>query len=199
MADLVEVYKILDGGVLFHTKLEKLKYQEGKLYLNTTNLARRFILTGDMINVGYIKFLLPGRVVGKNDHIIVNLFYAGEGRLGDRSKPRVPVQREYGFMVLIKIDGIFRAFTPADISEVGFSVWISDPSIVPEMLAKELEFKITGREDLSGISGTARLVGIVEDSPHSSRLAFEIHVDDTSSTKIRLYVVNTIERLLSNA
>ena len=51
MAKLVDVYKILEGGILFHTRLEKLKYQEGMLYLKTTPLAGRFILTGDTINL----------------------------------------------------------------------------------------------------------------------------------------------------
>ncbi len=198
MADLVDVYKILEGGVLFHTRLEKLKYQEGKLYLKTTPLAKRFILTGDIINLGYMNFMLPGRVVGKNEHIIVDIFYAGEGRLGDRSKPRVPVQRDQGFVVLLKIEGVFRAFAPIDISEGGFSIVVTDVSIVPNMLNKSLDFKITGREELSGVSGAARLVGIMEESTYSSKLAFEIDVDDANSTKIRLYVVNTIKRLLSS-
>lgn len=199
MADLVDVYKNLEGGILFHTRLEKLKYQEGKVYLNTTPLAKRLILTGDIINLGYMNFVLPGRVVGKNEHIIVNIFYAGEGRLGDRSKPRVPVQKDYSFMVLLKIDGIFRTFEPFDISEGGFSLTISDVSLIPELINRNLDFKITGREELSGVSGTARLVGIMEEKPYSSKLAFEIDVDDANSTKIRLYVINTIKRLLSGA
>ncbi|MEJ5338568.1 MAG: hypothetical protein ACK42C_03205 [Aquificaceae bacterium] len=199
MAELIDVYKNLEGGILFHTKLEKLKYQEGKVYLNPTPLARRLILTGDVINLGYMNFVLPGRVVGKNENIIVNIFYAGEGRLGDRSKPRVPVQKEHAFMVLLKIGGIFRTFEPVDISEGGFSLVITDSSLVPEMMNKSLDFKITGREELSGVSGTARLVGIVEERPYSSKLAFEVDIDDASSTKIRLYVINTIKRLLSGA
>ncbi len=197
MADLVDVYKILEGGVLFHTRLEKLKYQEGMLYLKTTPLAGRFILTGDIINLGYMSFVIPGRVVGKSNQIIVNIFYTGEGKLGDRSKPRVPVQRDQAFTVLLKIDSVFRAFIPFDISEGGFSLVVTDTSIIPEMLNKRLDFKITGREELAGVSGSARLVGIMEEKTFLPKLAFEIDVDDASSTKIRLYVINTINRLLS--
>jgi len=153
MAKLVDVYKILEGGILFHTRLEKLKYQEGMLYLKTTPLAGRFILTGDIINLGYMSFVIPGRVVGKSNQIIVNIFYTGEGKLGDRSKPRVPVQKDQTFMVLLKIDSVFRAFMPLDISEGGFSLVVTDTSIIPEMLNKRLDFKITGREELSGVSG----------------------------------------------
>lgn len=199
MAKLVDVYKILEGGILFHTRLEKLKYQEGMLYLKTTPLAGRFILTGDIINLGYMSFVIPGRVVGKSNQIIVNIFYTGEGKLGDRSKPRVPVQKDQTFTVLLKIDGIFRAFMPLDISEGGFSLVVTDTSIIPEMLNKRLDFKITGREELSGVSGSARLVGIMEENTSTSKLSFEIDVDDASSTKIRLYVINTINRLLSDA
>ncbi len=199
MAELVDVYKTLEGGVLFHARLEKLRYQEGKLYLGTTSLARRLILTGDVINLGYMNFMLPGRVVGKNEHIIVDIFYAGEGRLGDRSKPRVPVQRDQTFVVLLKINGVFRAFAPIDISEGGFSIAVTDVSIVPDMLNRSLDFKITGREELSGVSGSAKLVGIMEESTYTLKLAFEIDVDDVNSTKIRLYVINTIKRLLSGA
>ncbi len=199
MAELVDVYKTLEGGVLFHARLEKLRYQEGKLYLGTTSLARRLILTGDVINLGYMNFVLPGRVVGKNEHIIVDLFYAGEGRLGDRSKPRVPVQRDQAFVVLLKVNGVFRAFAPIDISEGGFSIAVTDVSIVPDMLNRSLDFKITGREELSGVSGSAKLVGIMEESTYTLKLAFEIDVDDVNSTKIRLYVINTIKRLLSGA
>ncbi len=199
MAKLVDVYKILEGGVIFHTRLEKLKYQEGMLYLKTTPLAGRFILTGDIIYLGYMSFVIPGRVVGKSNQIIVKIFYAGEGKLGDRRKPRVPVQRDQAFMVLLKIDSVFRAFIPFDISEGGFSLVVTDTSIIPELLNKRLDFKITGREELAGVSGSARLVGIMEENTSTSKLSFEIDVDDTSSTKIRLYVINTINRLLSDA
>ncbi len=198
MAKLVDVYKILEGGILFHTRLEKLKYQEGMLYLKTTPLAGRFILTGDIINLGYMSFVIPGRVVGKSNQIIVNIFYTGEGKLGDRSKPRVPVQKDKVFVVFLKIDGSFRAFMPLDISEGGFSLVVTDTSIIPEMLNKRLDFKITGREELSGVSGSARLVGIMEEKTFISKLTFEIDVDDASSAKIRLYVINTINRLLSD-
>ncbi|WPM32847.1 hypothetical protein IAE16_03990 [Hydrogenobacter sp. T-2] len=199
MAKFVDVYKILEGGILFHTRLEKLKYQEGMLYLKTTPLAGRFILTGDIINLGYMSFVIPGRIVGKSNQIIVNIFYTGEGKLGDRSKPRVPVQKDQTFMVLLKIDGVFRAFVPLDISEGGFSLVVTDTSIIPEMLNKRLDFKITGREELSGVSGSARLVGIMEENTSTSKLSFEVDVDDVSSTKIRLYAINTIKRLLSDA
>ncbi len=198
MAKLVDVYKILEGGILFHTRLEKLKYQEGMLYLKTTPLAGRFILTGDTINLGYMNFVIPGTVVEKSNQIIVNIFYTGEGKLGDRSKPRVPVQKDKVFVVLLKIDGSFRAFMPLDISEGGFSLVVTDTSIIPEMLNKRLDFKITGREELSGVSGSARLVGIMEEGTSTSKLSFEIDVDDASSTKIRLYVINAINRLLSD-
>lgn len=196
MTELVDVYKELEGSILFHTRLEKIRYQEGKLYLSITPLARRFILTGDLINIGYAKFVLPARVVGKNDHLIVNIFYAGEGKLGDRSKPRVPVQKERHFLVLLKIDSVFRAFEPIDISEGGFSLALWEASLVPVMLNRNLDFRITGRDELSGVHGTARLVGILEEEPGRLRLAFEIDVDDAGSTKIRLYVVNTIKKLL---
>ena len=198
MAKLVDVYKILEGGILFHTRLEKLKYQEGMLYLKTTPLAGRFILTGDTINRGYMNFVIPGTVVEKSNQIIVNIFYTGEGKLGDRSKPRVPVQKDKFFVVLLKIDGSFRAFMPLDISEGGFSLVVTDTSIIPEMLNKRLDFKITGREELSGVSGSARLVGIMEEKTFISKLTFEIDVDDASSAKIRLYVINAINRLLSD-
>ncbi|MEJ7555084.1 MAG: hypothetical protein WKI49_01540 [Aquificaceae bacterium] len=198
MAKLVDVYKILEGGILFHTRLEKLKYQEGMLYLKTTPLAGRFILTGDTINLGYMNFVIPGTVVEKSNQIIVNIFYTGEGKLGDRSKPRVPVQKDKVFVVLLKIDGSFRAFMPLDISEGGFSLVVTDTSIIPEMLNKRLDFKITGREELSGVSGSARLVGIMEEKTFISKLTFEIDVDDASSAKIRLYVINAINRLLSD-
>ena len=198
MAKLVDVYKILEGGILFHTRLEKLKYQEGMLYLKTTPLAGRFILTGDTINLGYMNFVIPGTVVEKSNQIIVNIFYTGEGKLGDRSKPRVPVQKDKVFVVLLKIDGSFRAFMPLDISEGGFSLVVTDTSIITEMLNKRLDFKITGREELSGVSGSARLVGIMEEKTFISKLTFEIDVDDASSAKIRLYVINAINRLLSD-
>ena len=133
----------------------------------------------------------------KNEYIMVDIFYASEGRLGDRSKPRVPVQKDQTFVVLLKIEGVFRAFAPIDISEGGFSIAVTDVSIVPNTLNRSLYFKITGREELSGVSGTARLVGIMEKSTYSSKLAFGIDVDDANFTKIRLYAVNTIKRLLS--
>ncbi len=199
MADFVDVYKTLEGSVLFHARLEKIKYQEGKVYLSATPLARRLILTGDVINPGYMCFVLPGRVVGKNEQIIVDIFYAGEKRFGDRSKPRVPVQKDRTFVVLLKIDGIFRAFTPLDISEGGFSLGLTDTSIVPGMLDRSFDFKIAGREELAGVFGTARLVGIMEENQYSSKLSFEIDVDDVNSTKIRLYVINTIKELLGGA
>ena len=197
MADLVDLYKNLEGNILFHAKLKKLKYHEGKVYLNTTPLVNKFILTGDIVNLRYMSFMLPGRVVGKNNHIIVNVFYAGEGRLGERSKPRVLVQKEYSFAILLKIENVFRSFSPIDISEGGFSISLSNSAIVSKFMNEELDFKIMGREELLGVSGTARLVGIMEEGPNSLKLAFEIDVDDASSTKIRLYVINTIKRLLS--
>lgn len=195
MSDLVDIYKNLEGGTLFHTKLRKLRYEEGRLFLSSTPLAKRFLLVGDVVNIGYANFLLPARVVGKNENLVANIFYAGEGKLGDRSKPRVPVQREYSFKLLLKFEGVFRAFDPVDISEGGFSLIIYDSTLVPLMVGKQMEFKITGREELYGACGMARLVGILEDG-QMVKLAFEADVDDVSATKIRLYVINTIKRLL---
>ncbi|MCS7171310.1 MAG: hypothetical protein N3D14_04445 [Aquificaceae bacterium] len=196
MAELIDVYKNMENNLLFHTRLEKLGYEEGKVSLSITPLARRFILIGDMVRIGYMNILLPGRVVGKNESIIVSVLYAGEGRFGDRNKPRAPVHKNFGFTVLIKFDGVFRTFEPIDISEEGISVMALDGSYLPSMLGKNLEFKITGRDELAGVSGTARLVGIMEDRS-KIKLALEIQTDDASTTKIRLYVVNTIKRLLT--
>ena len=134
MADFVDVYKKLEENVLFHTKLEKIKYEDGKLFLTITPLSQRFLLLGDSVKVGYMTMLLPGRVVGKGENLIINLFYAGEGKWGDRSKPKVPVQKDLNFTVLIKFEGIYRAFEPVDISEAGLSLITLDDSIIPMML-----------------------------------------------------------------
>ena len=195
MSDLVDIYKNLEGGTLFHTKLRKLRYEEGKLFLSPTPLAKRFLLIGDVVNIGYANFLLPARVVGKNENLMVDIFYAGEGKLGGRSKPRVPVQKEYSFRLILKLEGVFRVFDPVDISEGGFSLIIHDSTLVPLMVGKQMEFKITGREELRGVCGTARLVGIFDDG-QMVKLAFEADMDDVSATKIRLYAINTIKRLL---
>lgn len=197
MANFVDIYKKkLEENVLFHTKLEKIKYEEGKLFLTITPLSQRFLLLGDSVKVGYISMLLPGKVVGKGENLIINLFYSGEGKWGDRSKPRVPVQKDLNFTVLIKIDGIYRAFEPMDISEVGLSLITFDDSVLPMMIGKSLEFKITGREELSGVSGTLRLVGIMEDK-NVIKLSCEMDLDDADTTKVRLYVIKTIEKLFS--
>ncbi|MEN3027775.1 MAG: hypothetical protein ABDH29_00780 [Aquificaceae bacterium] len=161
MEQFVDVYKVMEEGVLFHTKLQKLSYQEGKILLSPTSLAKKFILVGDVIRLGYMNLLLPARVVGKNDKLIVNIFYAGEGKFGDRSKPRVPVQRDFGFTVLIKLGGVYKIFEPVDISEGGLSVVAFDTSLIPMMLGKTLNFKISGKEAWSGL--THRLVGIMEE------------------------------------
>ncbi|MDW8032128.1 MAG: hypothetical protein RMH93_01100 [Aquificaceae bacterium] len=196
MDQLVDVYKVMEEGVLFRTKLRKISYQEGKVFLSSTPLVKKFILVGDVVRLGYMNMLLPARVVGKNDNLIVNIFYAGEGKFGDRSKPRVPVEREFGFNVLINLGGVYVTFEPVDISEGGFSVVAFDTSLVSTMLGKTLNFKISGREELLGVAGTARLVGIVEDG-QETKLAFETELGDASVTKIRLYVINTIKRLFS--
>lgn len=193
----MELYKVLEEKVLFHSRLEKLKYEDGKLYLSMTPLVRRFVLLGDIVNIGYAGFVLPARVVGKNESLIVNPFYAGEGKLGDRTKPRAPVLEEYRFTVLIKMDGVLRAFEPFDVSEAGFSIISADPYIPAELIGKVVEFKFAGREELSGIFGKARLVGVLEDNPHTTRLAFEVEIDDASATQIRLYVIKVIQKLFS--
>ena len=43
MADFVDVYKKLEENVLFHTKLEKIKYEDGKLFLTITPLSQGFL------------------------------------------------------------------------------------------------------------------------------------------------------------
>ncbi|MEN3028838.1 MAG: hypothetical protein ABDH29_06455 [Aquificaceae bacterium] len=65
MEQFVDVYKVMEEGVLFHTKLQKLSYQEGKILLSPTSLAKKFILVGDVIRLGYMNLLLPARVVGE--------------------------------------------------------------------------------------------------------------------------------------
>ena len=109
----------------------------------------------------------------------------------------MPVQKDLNFTVLIKFEGIYRAFEPVDISEAGLSLITLDDSIIPMMLGKSLEFKLTGREELSGVSGTLRLVGIMEEKK-VIKLSCEIDLDDADATKVRLYVMKTIEKLLSS-
>ncbi len=194
MANLVDVYKKLEEDVLFHTKLEKIRYEDGKLFLSPTPLSQKFLLLGDAVKIGYMTMLLPGRVVGKGENLIVHIQYAGEGGWGDRSKPRVPVQKDFGFTILIKLDGVYRAFEPVDISEVGISFITTEESILAMMLGKSLEFKIAGREELSGVSGFLRLVGIMEDK-RVIRLSCEMDLDDANATKVRFYVIKAIERI----
>lgn len=192
----VDLYKVTEEGVLFHTKLHKLGYEDGKVYLSSTPLTKKFLLVGDVVKLGYMNMLLPARIIGKGDSIIANIFYAGEGKFGERSKPRVPVQKDYGFTVLIKIEGIYRTFEPVDISEGGVAVTTSDSSIVHLIMGKTLSFKIAGREELMGVSGTLRLVGVMEEG-QDIKLAFEMETGDLSTAKIRLYVVNAIKRVFS--
>lgn len=197
MGELVDVYKTLEDGTLFHTKLEKLKYEDDLLHLSLSSLARKFLMVGDIVSIGYMNILMPGRVAGKNEKVIVKTIYAGEGKLGERTKPRVPVQREMSFRVLVKVDGIFRTFEPIDISEGGLSVSTFDAASLPSLMGRELEFKLTGRDDLSGVSGNLKLVGIIEDTQFI-KLAFEMQVDEQGLNRIRQYVVNVIKALMGS-
>ncbi|MDM7266866.1 MAG: hypothetical protein P3W89_004435 [Aquificaceae bacterium] len=83
MANFVDIYKKLEENVLFHTKLEKIKYEEGKLFLTITPLSQRFLLLGDSVKVGYISMLLPGKVVGKGENLIINLYSIREKASGE--------------------------------------------------------------------------------------------------------------------
>ncbi|MEN3028837.1 MAG: hypothetical protein ABDH29_06450 [Aquificaceae bacterium] len=109
-------------------------------------------------------------------------------------RPGARAERDFGFTVLIKLGGVYKIFEPVDISEGGLSVVAFDTSLIPMMLGKTLNFKISGREELLGVVGTARLVGIMEEG-QETKLAFETELEDTSATKIRLYVINAINRL----
>ena len=104
MADFVDVYKKLEENVLFHTKLEKIKYEDGKLFLTITPLSQRFLLLGDSVKVGYMTMLLPGRVVGKGENLIINLFYAGEGKWGDNGKVVEVEEVRYGMLMMVLCD-----------------------------------------------------------------------------------------------
>ncbi|MCX8059625.1 MAG: hypothetical protein N3C13_00320, partial [Aquificaceae bacterium] len=176
---------------------QKLGYEQGRVFLSMTPLVRRYVLIGDIVRIGYANLLLPARIVGKSDHLVADIFYTGEGKLADRSKPRVPVQKEFGFTVLLKVEGVYRTFDPVDISEVGISVTSSDPHLVPLLMGKSTSFKITGREELSGVTGTAQMVSVMEEGLEI-RLAFELELEDAYTTKIRLYVVNAIKRILGS-
>lgn len=198
MADLVDVYKVLDGGILFHTKLEKLDYKEGKLSIAASTLAKRFVFLGDVVSVGYKELLLSVRVVGKSEKFILDVLYGGEGRLGDREKPRVPVWGENSFLALIKIGQVYRTFEPHNISETGLSVYCDELELINELIEKVVDFKFMGREELAGIQGKLRLVGIFEENPSRARLAFEMETEDVDTTRIRLYVAKAIKRLLES-
>lgn len=197
MAKLVDLYKLLEKEkMLFHTKLEKLGFENGKLFLKISPLARKFLTEGDTVSVGYASFIVPGRVVGKSQHLVVRVNYLGEKGLADRSKPRVPILEE-GLFLLLKVDKIYRSLRLSDLSEGGFSAVTSDHSLVERLIDKVVEFKMTGLEELSGVYGSARLVGVLENQ-ESLRLSFEMEVDDASATKVRLYVVKTMWRLLGD-
>lgn len=197
MPNFVDLYKLLEEEkALFHTKLEKFRFEDGRLYLKMSPLARRFLMEGDLVSLGYAGLFVPGRVVGKDEHIVVKILYTKEKKLGDRTKPRVPIPKDQSFFILLRVEGVFRAFEPFDISEGGFSIITSDNSLVTSLISKEVEFRITGREELSGVAGTAKLVGILE-KPEFLRLAFEIDIDDASATRIRFYAIKTMWRLLS--
>lgn len=198
MAELVDVYKVLEGGVLFHTKLEKLDYKEGKLSIAVSTLAKRFIFPGDVISIVYKEILLPVRVVGKGEKFILDVLYSGEGRLGDRKKPRVPVRGESSFLALIKIGQVYRTFEPYNISETGLSVYCNEPELISELVGKVVDFKLMGRGELAGIQGKLRLVNIFEETSLRARLAFEMEIEDVDATKIRLYVANAIRSLFES-
>ncbi|MCS7083998.1 MAG: hypothetical protein NZL90_03300 [Aquificaceae bacterium] len=192
------VYKIIDDKVLFRTSTKKLQHRDLVVHLELTHLIKRFILVGDSVGVAYGGVLLQGRVVGKSEHLIVELLYGREGKFGDRSKPRVMVPEDMGFKVLLKTAGPIRSFEPYDISEEGFAIMCNDPEFASDIINKEVEFRFVGREELSSVSGSASLVSISEEGPGKLKLAFETKMQETLYLKLRFYIVEVIKRILNS-
>ncbi|MEN3034164.1 MAG: hypothetical protein ABDH18_04165 [Aquificaceae bacterium] len=192
------LYKILDDKILFRANTKKLQHRDLVVNLELTPFIKKFVMVGDSVGFSYGGVLLQGRVVGKGEHLIVELFYGREGKFGDRSKPRVAVPEDMSFRVLLKTGGPIRSFEPYDISEEGFAIFCNDPDFVSEIINKDVEFRLVGREDLSNISGSASLVNISEEGRGRLKLGFELKMQEALYTRLRFYIVEVLKKLFDS-
>ncbi len=193
MGGPAEVYIFLDDYVV-DVKTTFQKFQDNLIYISTTPLLERFGRQGQKVYLKYKSFILPTRVVGRNENYILLEFpkISPEKPIGDRKSIRVPPLKEEKFKVTVgnQTKDLY------DISEEGFAVYcnLDDIDNFKNKNALPFYFELPRVKEI--IKGTANLVNI-RDCGDKIICGFEmVDIPNVDSIKIRFYIYERIKEIL---
>ena len=193
MGGPAEVYIFMNDYVV-DIKTNFKKFDGNLIHIETTPLLEKFGREGQRVYLKYKSFILPTRVVGRNENNILLEFpkISPEKPLGDRKSIRVPPLKEERFKVTLgnTTKDLY------DISEEGFAVLcnLEDVDNFKDRTTLPFYFELPRVKEI--IKGTANLVNI-RDYGDKIICGFEmIDVTNADSIKIRFYIYERIKEIL---
>ena len=193
MGDPVEIYLFPNDYVVDVRTVFK-KFDGNLIHIQSSPLLEKFGREGQKVYLKYKSFILPTRVVGRNENHLLLEFpkISPERPLGDRKSIRVQPLKEENFKVVIgnMTKNIY------DISEEGFAVYCSldDIDFFKDKKTFPFYFELPRVKEI--IKGTANLVNIRE---HGENIicGFEmVDITNADSIKIRFYIYERIKEIL---
>jgi len=190
---LAEIYILMDELIVYAiTSLEE--FDGEYIYVQATPLLERFGKEGQKVYLKYKSFILPTKVVRKNEDNILLEFpkISQEKPVGDRRSVRVPPSKNEIFRVILgdKVKELY------DISEEGFAIYcdledvdnFKDKTIVPFYF----ELPRVGE----AIKGMANLANI-RDYGDKIICGFNmVGITNADTVKIRFYIYQRIKEIL---
>lgn len=193
MGGPAEVYIFQDDYVVdIKTSVEK--FGGGIIYISSTPLLEKFGREGQRVYLKYKYFILPSRIVGRNDKHLLLEFpqISPEKPLGDRKSIRVPPLKEENFRV--NINNTEKILY--DISEEGFAIYCSleDIENFRRKISFPFYFELPRIKEV--IKGTAHLINIREQG-NQIICGFEmVDITNPDTIKIRFYIYERIKEIL---
>ncbi len=190
---------VFEDSFFFTTRVRIKRVEGDRIVLSTTELLKRFVVIGRRIHIKYGTFALPVKVVGKSEEdLIVTLPSLNPERpVGDRRSARVKPSHVHPVRLFISFDSEEeREYEVEDISEGGFSIVVSDPSLIDAFLDREVKIHIDFPVEVEELRGSARLVNVQELGNGRLKLGFEMFIDDADTVKVRFYVYSRIKEML---
>lgn len=193
MGGPAEIY-IFPNDYVVDVKTTFKKFEGNLIYVEISPLLEKFGREGQRVYLKYKSFILPTRVVGRNENNLLLEFpkISPEKPLGDRKSIRVPPLKEENFKVTV--GNLTKKLY--DISEEGFAVYCSleDVDNLKERKSLPFYFELPRVKEI--IKGTANLVNIREQGD-SIICGFEmVDITNADSIKIRFYIYERIKEIL---
>lgn len=193
MGRLAKIYILMNDLIVSaRTSLEE--FDGEFIYVRVTPLLERFGKEGQKVYLKYNGFILPTKVVKKNEDSILLEFpkISQEKPIGDRRSVRVPPSKNEIFKVILgdKVKELY------DISEEGFAIYcdLGDVDDFKEKTIVPFYFELPRVGE--AIKGTANLANI-RDYGDKIICGFNmVSVTSADTVKIRFYIYQRIKEIL---